>query len=455
LQDLSSKIQIQYDGLLLYAAAVAAFASATAAVMVAAGVPLGDPWAVVCLAAVAALAERGSVRLSSTTEVSISFVPAVFAAILFGPLAALVVGAASNLSDLGDRSTDRPGLKWLTYTSTRAITGAYTGTVAWAIREVFGTGVTGVAIATTVCVVASEALDTCFAGLTRKIRRNGQMRDVFAATVPLILASVSLYGPVVALLVVAYEQVSPWTLPLFLIPSLAAQRLLILYQGERRLTYDLSAVNDRLERANLSFASALVATLDARDRYTAGHSAAVARYARDIAARMGLSQEEQELAHLCGLVHDIGKVGLPPGLLEKRGPLTLDERRQMEDHAAIGERILANVDDYTEIARIVRHHHERVDGLGYPDRLRSDEIPVLSRIIAVADAYDAMTSDRPYREAMPSRVARHRLAQAVESQFDTNVVAAFEAILAGETVRLQPHRDQVNDLTAAAAVAAV
>jgi putative nucleotidyltransferase with HDIG domain len=205
----------------------------------------------------------------------------------------------------------------------------------------------------------------------------------------------------------------------------------------------------------LSFASALVATLDARDRYTAGHSAAVARYARDIAARMGLSQEEQELAHLCGLVHDIGKVGLPPGLLEKRGPLTLDERRQMEDHAAIGERILANVDDYTEIARIVRHHHERVDGLGYPDRLRSDEIPVLSRIIAVADAYDAMTSDRPYREAMPSRVARHRLAQAVESQFDTNVVAAFEAILAGETVRLQPHRDLVNDLTAAAAVAAV
>jgi HD-GYP domain-containing protein (c-di-GMP phosphodiesterase class II) len=126
----------------------------------------------------------------------------------------------------------------------------------------------------------------------------------------------------------------------------------------------------------------------------------------------------------------------------------------MEDHAAIGERILANVDDYAEIARIVRHHHERVDGLGYPDRLRSEEIPLLSRIIAVADAYDAMTSDRPYREAMPSRVARHRLAQAVESQFDTNVVAAFEAILAGETVRLQP-RDTVSDLTATAAVAAV
>jgi HD-GYP domain-containing protein (c-di-GMP phosphodiesterase class II) len=87
------------------------------------------------------------------------------------------------------------------------------------------------------------------------------------------------------------------------------------------------------------------------------------------------------------------------------------------------------VDDYAEIAAIVRHHHERVDGNGYPDRLEGDEIPLLARIIAVADAYNAMTSDRPYRDAMPSRVARLRLAQAVESQFDTAVVAAFEAVL--------------------------
>ncbi len=96
----------------------------------------------------------------------------------------------------------------------------------------------------------------------------------------------------------------------------------------------------RLERANLSFASALVATLDARDRYTAGHSSAVAVYARDIAARMGLSAEEQQLVHVCGLVHDIGKIGLPAGLLEKPGALTLEERRDMQQHSEIGERIL-------------------------------------------------------------------------------------------------------------------
>ena len=105
----------------------------------------------------------------------------------------------------------------------------------------------------------------------------------------------------------------------------------------------------------------------------------------------------------------------------------------MEEHSVIGERILAKVDDYAEIAKIVRHHHERVDGQGYPDGLVGDDIPLLSRIIAVADAYNAMTSDRPYRDAMPSQVARMRLAQAVESQFDTAVAAAFEAILTSAT----------------------
>jgi HD-GYP domain-containing protein (c-di-GMP phosphodiesterase class II) len=116
--------------------------------------------------------------------------------------------------------------------------------------------------------------------------------------------------------------------------------------------------------------------------------------------------------------------------LGKEGPLTLEERRLMQDHSVIGERILREVDAYDDVASVVRHHHERIDGEGYPDGIRGLDIPLLSRIIAVADAYNAMTSDRPYRDGMPSRVARLRLAQAVENQFDTSVVAAFEAILA-------------------------
>jgi putative nucleotidyltransferase with HDIG domain len=246
-----------------------------------------------------------------------------------------------------------------------------------------------------------------------------------------VLTATLTYGPLVAALALAYAEVSPWTAPLFFIPAIAAHRLYQLYQQQRELADSLASVNETLARANMSFAEGLIATLDARDRYTAGHSAAVAIYSRDIARRMGLSDEDQEKAYLCGLVHDIGKIGLPAGLLEKPGALTLEERRQMQEHSAIGEHILMRVDTYADIAKIVRFHHERIDGEGYPDRMHGDEIPLLSRIIAVADAYNAMTSDRPYRDAMPSRVARHRLAQAVESQFDTSVVAAFEAILAG------------------------
>jgi HD-GYP domain-containing protein (c-di-GMP phosphodiesterase class II) len=102
----------------------------------------------------------------------------------------------------------------------------------------------------------------------------------------------------------------------------------------------------------------------------------------------------------------------------------------MQEHSAIGEGILANVDSYAAIAPIVRHHHERVDGMGYPDGLTCEETPLLARIISAADAYNAMTSDRPYRDAMPPVVARARLAQAVEGQLDVGVVVAFEAVLA-------------------------
>jgi len=291
----------------------------------------------------------------------------------------------------------------------------------------------GLFAAVAAAFVVETLVDLALTLVAPAIRGTGSWLETIPSVVPPLLASVPLQAPMVAILAYSYTTISPWSVALFAIPAVAAQRLLLLYRQQRETAEALGSANARLAKANLSFATALVATLDARDRYTAGHSAAVATYASDIAKRMGLSERQQELAHLCGLVHDVGKIGLAAGLLEKPGALTLDERRQMEQHSVIGERILQNVDDYSEIAEIVRHHHERVDGLGYPDQLERDAIPLLARIIAVADAYNAMTSARPYRDAMPSRVARLRLAQAVEAQFDTSVVAAFEAILAGAT----------------------
>jgi putative nucleotidyltransferase with HDIG domain len=396
------------------------------AALVVNGWSLGSPWVVLGLAVIAAIAERGRVRLTRYLEESISLLPTLFAAVVFGPLAAMVVAAASMLGAFGS-----PYLKWATYTSARSLTGAATGLAASWVAGLSTTHIASLVMATTVGALVSQTADASFAALTLKVRNTGRPSEFLKTLGPLALLAVPFYAPLVAILAFAYRDVSPWTLPLFFGPALAAQRVFGLYQEQRRLTEGFAAANLRLERANISFATALVATLDARDRYTAGHSAAVAIYARDVATRLGLPDEQQQLAHLCGLVHDIGKIGLPPGLLEKPGALTLEERRQMQEHSAIGERILAKVEDYAEIAKIVRHHHERMDGMGYPDGIVGEEIPLISRIIAVADAYNAMTSDRPYRDAMPSRVARMRLAQGVEGQFDTTIVAAFEAILAG------------------------
>jgi putative nucleotidyltransferase with HDIG domain len=393
----------------------------------------GSPWLLAVFALIAALAEKKSIRLthagdgkSPRLEVSIAFLPLLFVAVAFGPLAAAVVGALTMIGDFG-----APYSRWVIWTANRSLISGVAGLAAHYALSIDASAATRILAATAAAAFVDFTLDVLLASLILVVRGSGSPGDVVRATAPVAMAAVPLYTAVVGLLAYAYVEVTTWSAVMFFVPAFAAQQLFVMYQDQRDALGRLAAANNQLERANLSFASALVATLDARDQYTAGHSAAVAIYSRDIASRMGLPDEQQQLAHLCGLVHDIGKVGLPHGLLEKPGPLSLEERRQMEKHSAIGERILRNVDDYSEIAMIVRHHHERVDGRGYPDGLSDDEIPLLSRIIAVADAYNAMTSDRPYRDAMPSRVARLRLAQAVESQFDTSVVAAFEAILAG------------------------
>jgi putative nucleotidyltransferase with HDIG domain len=411
--------------LVVYAVALAVLALSLASILLVSGLRLEGPlWQLAILAAVALVAERQPVRITHNTEITVSVLPMLFAAVVYGPLDAMAVGALGLVADFR-----APHVRWLIWSSTRVLAGGLAGLAVIGLLPT-EPSVGELALVVMIAALIEASVDSLLGGITVALRGTGSYAAFLRSVRPVVISSLAVYVPAVVVLAYAYGQASEWTVLLFFAPGFAAQSLYRLYRQQRQAAQELSLANVRLQRANLSFATALVATLDARDRYTAGHSAAVAIYARDIAARMGLTEDDQQLAHLCGLVHDIGKIGLPPGLLEKPGALTLDERRQMEKHSEIGERILAKVEDYSEIASIVRHHHERVDGEGYPDGIVGDEIPLISRIIAVADAYNAMTSDRPYRDAMPSRVARLRLAQAVGAQFDTTVVAAFEAILA-------------------------
>ena len=187
--------------------------------------------------------------------------------------------------------------------------------------------------------------------------------------------------------------------------------------------------------------SALLRTLDLRDRMTARHSAAVARYSRELAARAGLSPEDQELAHTAGLLHDIGKFVLPDEVLKARGQLTEDDWEQIKRHPYEGARIVSQIDGYTPVGDIILAHHERPDGLGYPRGLKGDEIPRIARVLAVADAYDAMTARDSYREPRSSFEAIHEMRRVSGTQLDGRLVELFVEMLADKTLAYRHGED--------------
>lgn len=177
-----------------------------------------------------------------------------------------------------------------------------------------------------------------------------------------------------------------------------------------------------------SFFTVIAATLDARDPYTAGHSVRVANYSVKIAEEVGWTESDRELLKKSALLHDIGKIGIRDEVLLKEGKLTDEEFRIIQEHPAIGEYILKQVrftEDLSAILPGVRSHHERYDGKGYPDRLQGEDIPVFGRIMAVADAYDAMTSDRPYRKGMPKAKALSIIQEGSGTQWDPFFAQAF------------------------------
>jgi HD-GYP domain-containing protein (c-di-GMP phosphodiesterase class II) len=204
------------------------------------------------------------------------------------------------------------------------------------------------------------------------------------------------------------------------------------------LERDPVALARQLAHANMATVAALAAAVDAKDPYTQGHSQRVALYAATLAKELQLASHEIARIQLAGQLHDVGKIGVSDMLLTKPGALTSEEYLVIQQHPVIGEHMLASVPFLKDILPAVRHHHEHWDGRGYPDGLRAQQIPSDAAILSVADAFDAMTSDRPYRAALPLAEALKRIHDGSTTQFDPGVVLALERALAAGVLDLPP-----------------
>jgi HD-GYP domain-containing protein (c-di-GMP phosphodiesterase class II) len=185
-----------------------------------------------------------------------------------------------------------------------------------------------------------------------------------------------------------------------------------------------------LEKTFLETVEALANALEANDEYTSSHARWITDLALKVGEGLGLDTRSLKRLELGALFHDIGKIGIPEAILSKPGPLTAVERKLVEKHPELGERIIAPIDRLEEVRPIVRHCHERYDGTGYPDGRAGEDIPIESRIILVCDAYHAMTTDRPYRKRLPKEEALRRLDESAGTQFDPAVVEVCKRVLA-------------------------
>ncbi len=217
----------------------------------------------------------------------------------------------------------------------------------------------------------------------------------------------------------------------------------------RERTMQLDHKNHELRTAYIQTIRALAEAIDAKDAYTRGHSERVAVYASRIARRMNLEKDLIERVYFSGLLHDVGKIGIPDAIITKPARLNAEEYEEIKKHPEIGAKILEPVEFLDKIVPCVRHHHEWFDGCdrGYPDRLIGDQIPLPSRVILVADTVEAMTSDRPYRKALPIDTVVQELHKYSGSQFDPVVVDAFLGLLEDEGDAFVS-RDQVFDIYA-------
>lgn len=245
--------------------------------------------------------------------------------------------------------------------------------------------------------------------------------SVWKANIVWMLPNMFALFPLGALMVLVTQQVGPLVLVLFYLPLMTTKISLQKYL--------------ELRQAYSEIASALSSAIDARDSYTHGHSERVAKYAALLAKELQLPDDQVDLIRYVALLHDLGKIGIRDSILKKQGAFTYAEYEEMKKHAEIGADILKVMKSLGKGQDWVRYHHERWDGTGFPKRLKGEQIPLGARIIACADAFDAMTTDRPYKEKMSFEEAKTELLRCSGTQFDPRVVEAMVRVIDKHIIR--------------------
>ena len=197
----------------------------------------------------------------------------------------------------------------------------------------------------------------------------------------------------------------------------------------KKINNELRDTNQKLEKAYLESIQTLRYTVEAKDPYTRGHSDRVAEYSELIGKYLNLSEDDLHILKIGGLFHDIGKIGIPDSILLKESKLDDNEYSQIKNHPMIGVHMLGDANIFKDIIPMVKHHHERFDGRGYPSQLAGEDIPLIARIAAVADTFDAMTSKMSYRNALPLDVVKEEIKRCSGTQFDPKLAELFLEIL--------------------------
>lgn len=382
--------------------------------------PVHSWTAVAFLALLACATENFSLQLPLLGSVSLSFGVAYAAVLYAGPVGAAIVVMASswNLQDLRSRRS------WLEvgYNAAQLVVSALIsgfvflnagGAPLGRLGQTGHLSLLSCAVAAVAFYLINVSLVCAYFALAKNLSvRRVLEQQRFGSDIPSMFV-LALLGLVLA---ETLDTAGPIAVLLVAAPFVVARQTIRAYE--------------ELKAAYVDTVRCLVSTIEAKDEYTRGHSDRVAHYAALACEELQLSAPVVERVEFAALLHDVGKIDIDSDTLRKNGPLTSAEYAEIKKHPASGARILSGIELLSDIVPIVRAHHERIDGAGYPDGLSGIEIPFESRILAVADCYDAMTSDRPYRHALSERAATAELMVSAGSQLDERVVRAFLARLA-------------------------